>query len=243
MTKEKTNIKSILIIISISLLVIIASCFLCAKLLIKSNDNEIPPPVPSTGNAPTLSVATEINVYVADHTTRFLYTVQNLGEYKVSCFTANLNIAELDGNIIKPKTVGTTKIITTINTIPLIKKETILNVLPVVTDVSLQITNKNGDGVSEFYTDTKYNLIVTENIETNLVSEILYSDNITEFTFIKKENLTSYYTFEISETGNFELRYKNIYYQEWINFSAKKMPTDFIVNFTNNKLYLFDINY
>lgn len=244
MTKEKSNIKSIILIIIVSLLVIIASCFVGAKLLIKNNIKDPPQtPISPSSITPTLIVSSEVNLHVADNTYIFSYVVNNLGSYNVNYYVENSNIAELEGNIIRPKRVGSTKIITTINTVPLIKKETILNILPIVTDVEIKIINSEGNKVNEFYTNTPYTLVVTENIETNLISEILYSDNITKFTFVKKENLSYYYTFQISEFGEFELRYKNKYFQKWVNFNAYKMPTDFNINITNSKIYLFDTKY
>lgn len=242
MTKDKSNLKSVLIIICVSLLVIIASCFIGAKLLTNLNTDKPQTPTPPEITMPTIFVEEEINVYVSDYTTEFLYFVQNLGDYEVTFFIANQNIAEFDGNIIRPKTVGTTKITITINTIPQTTKETKLNILPVVTDVEFNITDNLGNEVNEFYTNCNYCLVVTENNATNLTSTVLGSENVT-IEFIKNENLSYYYNFQILEEGEFELRYKNKYYQEWITFNASKKLIDFQVNIANSKLYLFDMNY
>ena len=170
--KQKRKI-ILTIIISLVFCLAIAGgiIFLALKNKPATPPNQEPPPPEIL--TPTLTVPSSVSVDLLDSLT-FTPTVQNLGSYTLSITIENTSIAIISNNIITPKSIGTTKIISKINTSPAIVKETTLKVLDCTKQVDFYITDQNNQPVEKYYTNTSYILEVRQNILPSSFPQFYY---------------------------------------------------------------------
>lgn len=265
MNKKESSgtIKSIIISLVICGL-IVASLIACFLFLpenpAKPPENNPPVTPPPTPPAPTITAPENITVKLLDNSKSFEYSVTNIGEYSDSVIIENASVATLENNVIKPKAVGTTKIIVSVNCTPAVTKETTLTVIDCISEVNLSITNVNGVTPERYYTNTKYILKLQQNIiednkpfinvNNNNNLPKLIANNIENINYLKTENNCYYYEFNIISYGNFSFEYKGEYVSANIQNSALNYPTNFSLNFENNllnnsniNLYLFNEDY
>lgn len=258
-TEKNSTLKTIIISLIICIIMVIGIVILVVNVT-NSNLPEPPPQIEEENDEddnennnnlfiPSLTVPTSLNVEILDSTTKFAYSVTNLGNYSLSINIEDNSIASIENNIIKPKKVGETKITTIINSTPEIKKETTLIILDCVKEVNFYITNLDNSIPERYFTDTTYVLEIKQNLLTEENPELFY-DNVKNLNLIKKENNSYIFNFEIITHGKFTFTYNSKYVNLSQNYNAYKLPTDFAVNFSNNllnnneiNLYLFDENY
>lgn len=196
---------------------------------------------------PTLQAPSVITIEILD-TYTFNPQLTNVGNYVLSISIENTNIAEInDNNVITPKTIGTTKIICIINTQPLIKTETTLNIIDCTKDVNFNILNENRQSVTEFYTNTTYILEISHNILPSVLPEIYYS-NLSKFNLIETSSSCYYFEFMVKDAGEFTFEYVGKYVSLNKNYTAVNLPTDYKINFSRNvdgniTLNIFNLNY
>lgn len=255
MMKLKFNTKIYLIAGITAIISSILLCFIITTIVIGAHSPTNPPVTPPSseepGNEeptlPTLDVPSNITIEILA-TKTFTYSVENLNNYVVSISILDNTIATIDETTIIPHKVGTTKIITSINTEPLITKETTLTIVDCTKEVTFYITDINYTTVDIFYTDTDYILEINQNILPVELPTITYS-NISKFELLKTENTSYFYKFKIESYGDFTFNYKGTYVEKSYNYFAYKLPTNFEIIFNreiNNNtiyLYLFNNNY
>jgi len=143
-----------------------------------STKPKTPPAPPPEVPMPTLVVEQEIVIDKFCNNRKIAYTKENLGDYVLTISIENTNLASLENDIIKPKAVGTTKIIYEINCEPKISKTTTLVITDVVTDVDLQIKNLDDSAVENFYCNQTYKLIITQNVNVLTSFEIDFDESL-----------------------------------------------------------------
>lgn len=255
MMKLKFNTKIYLIAGITAIISSLLLCFIITIIVIGDHAPTIPPATPPAteepGNEepslPTLDVPSNIAIELLS-TKTFTYSVENLNNYIVSVTILDNTIATIDETTIIPHKVGTTKIITSINTEPLITKETTLTIIDCTREVEFYITDTNYTPVDVSYTNTEYILEINQNILPVELPTITYS-NISKFELLKTENSSYFYKFKIESYGDFTFNYKGTYVEKSYNYFAYKLPTNFEIIFNreiNNNtiyLYLFNNNY
>ncbi len=211
---------------------------------------ETPPPA-SPPPTPTISAVGEIDLDLLDTSFVFEYETTNLGNYSVNVSILDTSIAGIDEDRkITPHKIGSTKIIASLNTIPEIKTETILNIVDCVKDISMSVIDENGNVPSMFLTNTPYTLNIYQNMFDNYSPTLDYSSNIVLLSTQTKTNSGYMAQFKVTTAGNFNFTFNGKYISKTYNNVCNSMPTDFSVTFSdvqinNNEfsLYLFDSNY
>lgn len=198
---------------------------------------------------PTLTVPDSISVD-KNQTANLEVFVTNLGEYIVTVSVQNTQIASIvkegERYVIHPKTCGTTEIFTEINTNPVLKKSTTLNILDVVSDIDYSITTISGNSPEFFYVGNEYLLKITENAIVSTLPQMSTSDNISNFEYVSKVGNIVTYKFKISNFGAFSFQYSSKYFSKTISENAYVYPDDYAVNFSNSNsgeninLYIFN---
>lgn len=214
-------------------------------------DPTIPEETPSQPiETPTLTVESKITIDKLE-TIKFEYEASNCENHTITIRIENPEIAEItEENIIQPKQVGVTKIITEINCSPKISKFTELTIEDAVTNSTLKILNLDNIIQTQFYTNRLYFLEITENAVVNTLPTIRYSEQtISNFQFVSKTKNVLKYQFKIIKFGNFIIEHmpKHEEYKQSINGCAYVFPNTFSVSFSNvsvldNKFTLYLIN-
>lgn len=198
---------------------------------------------------PTLNVPANVSVD-KNQTANFEVVTTNLGEYVVMVSVKNTQIASVviqgEKYVIYPKTCGTTEIFTEINTTPVLKKSTTLEVLDVVSDIDYSIKTTGGNSPEFFYVGNEYLLQISENANVANLPQITKSDNISNFEYVSKVGNILTYKFKIVASGQFSFKYSSKYFSKNITENAYVYPDNFTVNFSNSNsgnmlnLYIFN---
>ncbi|MBE7082700.1 MAG: hypothetical protein E7378_03400 [Clostridiales bacterium] len=217
-----------------------------------STKPKTPPAPPPEVPMPTLVVEQEIVIDKFCNNRKIAYTKENLGDYVLTISIENTNLASLENDIIKPKAVGTTKIIYEINCEPKISKTTTLVITDVVTDVDLQIKNLDDSAVENFYCNQTYKLIITQNVNVLTSFEIDFDESLVgEFEEVSTNCPIYVYTFKIKQHGQIKFEFVSEYCEKEVSIFAYVYPSNFDVDFdyvspnNNNEinLYLFNTNF
>lgn len=197
---------------------------------------------------PTLSVPSTLSVD-ANQSIVFTYTIQDLGDYLVRVYIADENIATIDTDgVIFGKVAGTTIIYTEINCSPIIKKQTVLTVNAVVTDISYRYLNLDYTEASILYVNNSYYLEITENQYVTNTPTIEFDENyVDNFSLYSKNDKVLLFKFTVINYGNISFKYISKYVtKNTSDICAYVYPSNFEVNLSvpcdNNvvNLYLFD---
>ncbi len=269
MTKDG-NKKILYIILSIALIVVVAvGTFFTIKIIgnINANNSSEGDSINNNDNikdidnhssdgdyeniTPTLEVENDIQF---DKLTihKFHYTVKNLGEYSVKICIEDDSIASIDNDLnITPMQIGTTRIITSINSEPQIIKYTTLTIVDTITDVCFDILNKDETPANVIYAYNTYYLKITKNTKVEEDFKIGYDDiYIENLSLISKSENYIKYSFRVVKSGEFNFKFisKNCS-KISDNITSYNYPNNFEVSFNipviNNSinLYLFNNNY
>lgn len=259
MTKDSNNKRKVVIILSIILAVLVVVGGIFVTIVVTNMSS---PPSPDLGDGgedlpevpavlPTLTVPESVSIDKFE-TAFFTYTIENIGDYVISVEIEDTTIASISNLTITPKNVGTTRIITSINTEPKIEKYTTLEIKDVVTDISYEICNLDNSSATNFYVGNEYLLIVTENAKVNNTPTIKYDDTYIENISLlqKQENILTY-KFKIKSVGEFNFEYISKYCSKSTgNIVAYVYPDNFDVEISGIapingviNLYLFNNEY
>lgn len=254
--KDKDKILNYLVLTLICILLLGAIIYF----VINNTNNNKPPSgdgdliIPgddgSQGKPPTLVVSENITIDKLEFNTSVAYVVTDIGNYNVTVYVEDTSIAEVDDNLkIIPKKVGSTRIVTEINTNPKIQKFTNLTINDVVESINYKFLNTDSNETNTFYVGEFYYLQITENVNVDMSSVLNYSNDQIECEFVEKTENVLIYKFKPKVYGNITFDYVNKYCIEQIDITAYNKPTDFAVNFNlpseNNtiNLYLYNVEY
>lgn len=238
MTKEGNNKRKVMIILSVILAVVVAIGGFFVAIIVAKVGSSPPPNVgggdedlPETSaTLPTLTVPESVSIDKFE-TALFTYTIEDKGDYVVSVEIEDTNIASISNLKITPKKVGTTRVITSINTEPKIEKYTILVIEDVVTEISYNLYGLDKSIATNFYVGNEYLLIITEDAKVNNIPTIKYDDTYIEniSLFQKQENILTY-KFKIKSAGEFNFEYISKYCSKsTANITSYVYPDNFDV--------------
>ena len=205
----------------------------------------------NTNTPPTLQVPQSIAVDLLNLNYIFEYHVQNAEGLSISVDVIDPQIATINQNLkIVPHKIGSTKIITTLNSTPKIIKETSLSILDCVKDVSFEVVDQSENVVKTFLTTQTYVLKINQNMVDNFTPTITHSNNVLITTNLTSCSSGYFLKFKLTNAGNFEFNYAGKYIQKTYSNTASLMPTNFDISFSNISpinnvitLYLFNENY